>query len=277
MKKIFTLFITFIILLTLSSCNKENISSENMQIDNTINSDINDKEVDTDVEESTLDSSENEVDVSLVESEIVPSHSHSYISTVISPTCTKQGYTQYSCSCGDTYNENYTSAKGHIEVIDKAVDATISATGLTEGKHCSVCGAILLAQKVIPKLASVTYVEKGNSSFKLINDLNEEYTCGPVSNGPNKCKIENFVCSIGSFGNGQIMLNINFDMRKTAQGSTPSKDIKVFFNLYRDGEQIDGAIILQGNADVGCSYKQTITKYFIPEGNYTMEIASCNQ
>ena len=41
-------------------------------------------------------------------------------------------------------------AKGHTEVIDTAVQATCTATGLTQGKHCSVCNAVIVAQTVVP-------------------------------------------------------------------------------------------------------------------------------
>lgn len=39
---------------------------------------------------------------------------------------------------------------GHTEVVDKAVAATCTEAGLTEGSHCETCGEILLAQQTIP-------------------------------------------------------------------------------------------------------------------------------
>ncbi len=38
----------------------------------------------------------------------------------------------------------------HTEVTDKAVATTCAAPGKTEGKHCSVCGAVTVVQKNIP-------------------------------------------------------------------------------------------------------------------------------
>ena len=38
----------------------------------------------------------------------------------------------------------------HTEVIDEAVAATCTDSGLSEGKHCSVCGEVLVAQSMVP-------------------------------------------------------------------------------------------------------------------------------
>lgn len=44
---------------------------------------------------------------------------------------------------------NVISDHTHMIVVDKAVAATCTHTGLTEGKHCSACGEVLVKQEVI--------------------------------------------------------------------------------------------------------------------------------
>ena len=78
-----------------------------------------------------------------------PAHDHSYVQTVVEPTCTEQGYTLYKCNCGEEYKDDYIVALGHAEVTDEAVAATCTTTGLTEGKHCSVCDTVLIKQETI--------------------------------------------------------------------------------------------------------------------------------
>lgn len=43
-------------------------------------------------------------------------------------------------------------AAGHTEVIDPGVKATCTEDGITDGKHCSVCNEVLIAQEVAPAL-----------------------------------------------------------------------------------------------------------------------------
>ncbi len=127
---------------------------------------------------------------------VIPAAGHIYTEALTPPTCTEQGYTTYTCHCGDKHMDNYVDATGHTNlpaieegrleatctengsyeavifcsicqaeisrephiipaaghtaVSDAYVAPTCTATGLTEGKHCSVCREVLVAQTDIP-------------------------------------------------------------------------------------------------------------------------------
>lgn len=68
--------------------------------------------------------------------------------------CVEDGIQIYSCVCGQT-KEVTIKSTGHNPVVDKAVEATCRATGLTEGSHCSICNEVLVAQTVVEKIPHV--------------------------------------------------------------------------------------------------------------------------
>lgn len=108
-----------------------------------------------------------ENDKTHVETEVIPvlAHVHKLMKVEArKATCTEDGNKEYyvcsSCKklfadadIGKEINKEDTVVKatGHKVVKDSAVPATTTTTGLSEGSHCSVCGQIIVAQKVIPK------------------------------------------------------------------------------------------------------------------------------
>ena len=90
----------------------------------------------------------------LEEQETIPALGHDYGAYVQTkaPTCTAKGTETATCSrCSATTSRDI-AALGHSPVTDKAVAATCTATGLTEGSHCSRCEAVLEEQETIPAL-----------------------------------------------------------------------------------------------------------------------------
>ena len=101
----------------------------------------------------------------------------------VEPTCTEAGTEAYwmcqrdGCSKLFSDAEGKTEieapviipAKGHTEVVDPAVPATCTETGLTEGKHCSVCNTVLVAQDVVPA--------KGHTPGTAVRENEHAATC----------------------------------------------------------------------------------------------------
>ena len=65
-----------------------------------------------------------------------PEHIHSYVDNVIAPTCTEKGYTSYTCTCGESYQDSYTDPTGHT--WDDWV-TTVQPTSQQEGTKQHKC------------------------------------------------------------------------------------------------------------------------------------------
>ena len=69
-------------------------------------------------------------------------HEHSYLETVVSPTCEQKGYTSFVCSCGESYQDNFIDALGHsYSEWTTITDSTEDEEGL-KTRTCSICNKV---------------------------------------------------------------------------------------------------------------------------------------
>lgn len=84
---------------------------------------------------------------------VIPALQHNYTSQVTkAPTCTEEGVETFTCTrCDDTYTKSI-AATGHDVQVVPGKAATCTETGLTDGKACTKCDYVEVAQETIPAL-----------------------------------------------------------------------------------------------------------------------------
>ncbi len=91
------------------------------------------------------------------------------------PTCVGQGVMTFKCvDCSEVITQAI-DATGHSVVIDNAVEADCTNSGLTEGEHCEICKECLIAQTVIPALGH--FYETNVTPATCTEDGFTVYTC----------------------------------------------------------------------------------------------------
>ena len=112
-------------------------------------------------------------------------HTHQYTEEITNaPTCAENGEKTFTCSCGDSYTETLDKL-AHTEQTLTAVAPTCTEKGLTEGKKCSLCGEVLVAQEDVAELGhdyegavttTPTCTENGVNTYTCKNDSTHTYT-----------------------------------------------------------------------------------------------------
>ena len=106
------------------------------------------------------------------------------------PSCTTDGMESIHCSkCSAIRNSMTIPASGHTEVIDSAIAPTYESTGLTEGKHCSACGTVIVAQQTVAKLTAPTLKIRNNPGSTTLDYGNSIKFTAEVANHPGGAKI----------------------------------------------------------------------------------------
>ena len=200
--------------------------------------------------------------------EVIKTKGHVYKRTVVAAGCETDGYTLVECmECHDSFKEGYVGAKGHTIVTDKAVAATCTTAGKTEGSHCSVCGKVIKAQTEIKA--------KGHVAGDWITD--KAAAVGVKGRKHRSCMVCGAVVesadipalSPKSISSASVSLSIatySFD----GKFKTPSVTVKLGSTALRKG--IDYVVSYRNNKNVGKAtvvitgkglYAGTITRTFV--------------
>lgn len=203
---------------------------------------------------------------------------HEYKSAVTNPTCVEQGFTTYTCKCGDNYVSDYVSAKGHTEVTDVAVEATYSSTGLTEGKHCSVCGVVLVKQEITPKRSAAS-----NSVIECYHGGGSNGTYKTHSTSSNTLYNEWIIDSViiekedTSNGKFKAMVTLNVMIVNQVEGCPNNIRGEYYLGKREDGKYVSGGAggnFVKTDLREGEIYQITFTVYGLEEGEYKLTFMS---
>ena len=109
-------------------------------------------------------------------------HTHTTMGELIvvkEATCTEEGIGHILCAeCGDILNTiSIPLTNEHSEAVIPAVESTCKNTGLTEGKKCSACDKILLAQQETPLKAHTEEIIPAVESTCTSTGLSEGKKC----------------------------------------------------------------------------------------------------
>lgn len=136
-------------------------------------------------------------------------HEYGDFEILKNPTCTEKGQKGKICKkCGKITEKTDIDAAGHTPVTDPAVAPTETSDGLTEGSHCSVCGAVLQAQEVIPMLdptidpwfsrAATTEADAKAAGFDSVDAANAALDAALTAAGFDPANAEHFTVQVNS-------------------------------------------------------------------------------
>ncbi len=143
-------------------------------------------------------------------------HEHNYTTQIVAPTCTEQGYTIYTCECGENYNGDNVDALGHSFTDYVSNNATLEVDG-TKTATCNRegCNETNTITDEGTKLA-------GTLSFNTLNVDSNYNVYGKLPNGTATFSFKNEIAIAG-----QADYSLYTDISCNEQYVVPSKTVQL--------------------------------------------------
>lgn len=200
-------------------------------------------------------------------------HVHEYTTVVTAPTCTENGYTTFTCECGDTYKGEEVVTSGH-KYEDVVTEPTCTEGGFTT-HTCSACGDV----KVDSETAAIghhysAWTDAGEQHKQTCANCNDEIVADHTwdegvtvkepteeENGEKKR-----TCADCGAVNTQVIPALGHTHRYTSKVTAPTCTEAGFTTFTCScGDSYKEA----GEKALGHSYKDAVTAPTCTEGGYT--------
>ena len=192
-----------------------------------------------------------------IKTEIIPAlgHDDGIWVVKVEATETTEGVLARKCTICNEILETKSIPVNHIHdvVIDERVEPTCGVTGLTEGSHCEICGAVLVKQEEIPALThnyvvieekEATKEEEGYIVYECTN-CHDTYT----DVVPMKSSYDSSKPTVITITNGQFEITNNNEV--TIDGTT--------ILIIHGGEYTFKGELLEGNILINASDDDKVT------------------
>lgn len=108
---------------------------------------------------------------------VLEDHKHDFKQTVTAPTCISEGFTTYTCACGESYKKNYVSALEHKPELKNEKKAGCLKGGYTGDEVCTVCGKVFKAGSVILALGHSTELRNEKAAMCVNGGYTGDLVC----------------------------------------------------------------------------------------------------
>ncbi len=177
-------------------------------------------------------------------------HTHNYVAVVTAPTCTAQGYTTYTCSCGANYVADYVDPTGH-DWNDGEV--TVKPTCTTTGTKVYTC----------KNDSSHTYSETVAKVAHTWEATSTTATCTTPG-------ITNYTCSVCTSTKTEVEPALGHDYNGTVTQPTCTEQGYTTYNCSRCESTYVGSYV----AALGHNYSSTIIAPTCSDFGYTQNVCT---